>query len=665
MHDLLSLAAADASPYAIGTPLDLTSGGTGYIVAAKPATTQSFTLVGGASPMARDCWTFTYATETHVGELSENIAAPMVTRARGIRPLTPSDACALWERAAVAMAEARRDQQERQQAASRKADAFAEELEARRPTWATSAIIAELVEDQSDSMSDYFGSTTRRTVILAWSAHNRDLFPEMRKAAATFPDTAELADAPATAEHREKYSMGGGYYLKASYRHSNGWRVSKTRVDWLKGRHDCEFPAHLTAEEAAQVASDAAGDNAGRFTVEAHHNDRKGFDYWLCVPGERYEREEYERVLSEAKALGGWYSRPWQGIPGGFAFKDQTKAQRFAGQGGSLPADTAVPVSAPVAQAAAAPLIGDKLREMADTLTRPIADKFAERRMNTPKQQRQAAEARQDGCDLERAQKMMRAVAALHDAGAVPPVLSRVRTKAEFLRLAAERIDRGNSGYYDAGRPTGEPICAEPAALALWELIAGQVDPEALKAAELAARIAKLRFAKIEGYFPTPAALIARMIEAARVEPGARVLEPSAGSGAIADALKAEGADVICIEVHSTLCGILRDKRHNVIQSDFREVGELGEFDAVLMNPPFERGQDLEHVYRAYNCLKPGGRLVAIMGAGVKFRQDRRYSEFRDWSERLGGEFEDVPAGAFKESGTGIASVMLTIDREV
>lgn len=36
-----------------------------------------------------------------------------------------------------------------------------------------------------------------------------------------------------SAEHREKYSMGAGYYLKASGRYSSGWTVEKTT--WLDG----------------------------------------------------------------------------------------------------------------------------------------------------------------------------------------------------------------------------------------------------------------------------------------------------------------------------------------------------------------------------------------------------------------------------------------------
>jgi hypothetical protein len=42
---------------------------------------------------------------------------------------------------------------------------------------------------------------------------------------------------------------------------------------------------------------------------------------------------------------------------------------------------------------------------------------------------------------------------------------------------------------------------------------------------------------------------------------------------------------------------------------DFMEMPAAGEFDRVLMNPPFEKQQDIDHVRRAFDHLKPGGRL--------------------------------------------------------
>jgi len=183
------------------------------------------------------------------------------------------------------------------------------------PSWARALIVAELEHDDCDMQTDYFATSTTRRVALAWSKHRRDLFPELRKAAALWPETADMgpgcdlyrprvvlaADITAgeryyagryspwhrdmtddddgrprvfttetaarafiaasgepraiwcgdqlatfrwdlgreSIEHREKYSMGHGYYLKAGSRYGSGWRVVKT---W---RDDGAYPAEL------------------------------------------------------------------------------------------------------------------------------------------------------------------------------------------------------------------------------------------------------------------------------------------------------------------------------------------------------------------------------------------------------------------------------------
>ena len=108
---------------------------------------------------------------------------------------------------------------------SGKAGGFEEKLDAARATGAVAVIIGEQHESECDPYTDYFGSRIVRTVILGFSTHTRDLFPEMRKAAARFEGTAHLAERNAEYEHREKYSMGHGYYL-GTHRYS-GWQVSK------------------------------------------------------------------------------------------------------------------------------------------------------------------------------------------------------------------------------------------------------------------------------------------------------------------------------------------------------------------------------------------------------------------------------------------------------
>lgn len=99
-----------------------------------------------------------------------------------------------------------------------------------RPPDARAIIVAEYIDDQSDATTDYHGSTLKLRVFLGWSASSRFSFVECRRAAKKFVPTMHLATANKDFEHRERYSMGGGMYLKDGYRHETGWRVRK---EWV------------------------------------------------------------------------------------------------------------------------------------------------------------------------------------------------------------------------------------------------------------------------------------------------------------------------------------------------------------------------------------------------------------------------------------------------
>jgi hypothetical protein len=98
------------------------------------------------------------------------------------------------------------------------------------PEWAKSVIVArytEYDEGNSDPCGDYYRYKTARTIVLAWSKHDRRIFSELRRAALNHPDTAFLADKAQSSEHRENYSMGKGLYLSNLEYISAGWEVQK------------------------------------------------------------------------------------------------------------------------------------------------------------------------------------------------------------------------------------------------------------------------------------------------------------------------------------------------------------------------------------------------------------------------------------------------------
>lgn len=168
------------------------------------------------------------------------------------------------------------------------------------------------------------------------------------------------------------------------------------------------------------------------------------------------------------------------------------------------------------------------------------------------------------------------------------------------------------------------------------------------------------------GYFPTPAPIVAQLIDLADIQPGMRVLEPSAGRGAIALAAARAGAVVDCVEIqpdHANALVANRERNITVITGDFLTTDPQPAYDRVVMNPPFAKDADLIHVKHAWEALKPGGRLVAVMSAGVTFRQTNRAVAFRSRLDALGGTLHPLPDGSFKESGTGVNTVIAVLPK--
>lgn len=165
------------------------------------------------------------------------------------------------------------------------------------------------------------------------------------------------------------------------------------------------------------------------------------------------------------------------------------------------------------------------------------------------------------------------------------------------------------------------------------------------------------------GYFPTPAPVVEQLMELADIQPGMRTLEPSAGRGAIALAAAAQGALVDCVEIQADNADALTAERNpniTIVVADFLATTPQPIYDRVVMNPPFARQQDIAHVKHAWTALKPGGRLVAVMSAGITFRSGDA-ATFRRFLNETGGDLHEVPDGAFKESGTGVSTVIATI----
>lgn len=178
--------------------------------------------------------------------------------------------------------------------------------------------------------------------------------------------------------------------------------------------------------------------------------------------------------------------------------------------------------------------------------------------------------------------------------------------------------------------------------------------------------------ARDAGFFPTPPSLAEDLVKRAWVKTRDCVLEPSAGEGHLALAACAVGARVWCVEKNPRRAELLRQLPApgivQVYEEDFLSWASKTDdasrcFDAAVMNPPFGGRQDLAHVAAAYDHLRPGGKLAAVMSAGISFRQDRRSVEFRRLVTWSGGRITSLPEGTFKDVGTMVRAVVVEMTK--
>ena len=280
--------------------------------------------------------------------------------------------------------------------------------------------------------------------------------------------------------------------------------------------------------------------------------------------------------------------------------------------------------------------VQDRLRDMADRLDGKIDGLRADRDTHTPKKALQAKSARVQADHLERVQTAMRLVADRIDAGTLPKCLEGVKTKAAFEKMLSTRLDT-SGGYYSLV-DTGEYHDKTEAALAVQQMVDGTTPARDPVQDKIKSEIEELRFLDIGGFYPTPDPIVDLLIESAGISAGQDVLEPSAGIGSIADKMREIGANVSVCEINYRLASILGLKGYRPpapMGSEMTSCDCLdlvtGQYDRVVMNPPFEKGADIKHITHCFGLLRPGGILVSVLSSGYSFRNERKYVEFREF----------------------------------
>jgi phospholipid N-methyltransferase len=175
-------------------------------------------------------------------------------------------------------------------------------------------------------------------------------------------------------------------------------------------------------------------------------------------------------------------------------------------------------------------------------------------------------------------------------------------------------------------------------------------------------------------FFPTPKDLAEEMVANATIHEDHRILEPSAGQGAICDAIMdhivefSEEGMLCTVELMDQNVKALRRKGYSPMHMDFLDMPSIynEQFDRIIANPPFAKGQDADHTMKMWELLKPGGSMVVIISNSYQYNQTKKYQLFREFLESIddGLGIYEIPPGRFKESGTTIATTMLHAIKE-
>lgn len=179
-----------------------------------------------------------------------------------------------------------------------------------------------------------------------------------------------------------------------------------------------------------------------------------------------------------------------------------------------------------------------------------------------------------------------------------------------------------------------------------------------------------------QDYFATPEPIGYKMVQWLQSKPGQSLLEPSAGDGAIARWMPDNTYNTVVEPSRDLTPKLMRNVAGaKVVESTFENFDLHNKFDGIAMNPPFGRGGKtaVEHVAKAYQHLKDGGRLIAIIPDGPAcqkrfdkwFYGDPEAKRKEDRGIADGVLMADIhlPSVTFEREGTNVNTRMVVIDK--
>jgi len=165
--------------------------------------------------------------------------------------------------------------------------------------------------------------------------------------------------------------------------------------------------------------------------------------------------------------------------------------------------------------------------------------------------------------------------------------------------------------------------------------------------------------------FETPEELADELVKLADIKEYDIILEPSAGRGRIIKSIKKVYSGIIdYCEINEVNRDYL-SKIENIdfITDDFLSVNLDFKYSKIIANPPFNKNQDIAHIFKMYECLNVGGTLVSISSKHWENCDNKKEKSFREWLNSVNAKIINVDSGAFKESGTNISSNIIIINK--
>lgn len=182
-------------------------------------------------------------------------------------------------------------------------------------------------------------------------------------------------------------------------------------------------------------------------------------------------------------------------------------------------------------------------------------------------------------------------------------------------------------------------------------------------------------------FYPTPNELVQKMYKKVNWIHVESILEPSAGKGNLVEEMQEYNNDkyylshpifgrgkfdIDCIEIDTELQSVLSSKGLKVVFNDFLNYEHYKSYDLIIMNPPFENGD--EHLLKAIHMQEiNGGQVVCLLNAEtIKNPYTHRRKELLELLEKHNADVEYIENGfshSERKTDVEIALIYLNIPR--